>query len=69
MITKEINIGKPPADGMGFVFILLAFGLSTAPMALETNVIKGVKISEIQNVITKTIKNLSEKGIADIVIN
>ena len=66
-IPKARKIARPPADGMGFLLIRLAFGLSTAPILRDTKVMIGVKIKARPNVIKVTIKNLTAKGMLIIV--
>ena len=62
-IAKEINIARPPADGIGTLLIRLAFGLSTAPIRNAKKRTKGVSTTAITIVTIKTITYLSANGI------
>ena len=39
-------MGSPPAEGIGTLFILLSFGLSTIPVCTEMILNTGVNISD-----------------------
>ena len=63
MGTNEIKMGSPPAEGIGTLFILLSFGLSTIPVCTEMILNTGVNISDNKIVRKNLITILKETSI------
>nr|WEJ77389.1 hypothetical protein M8286_08535 [Streptococcus suis] len=56
-------MARPPAEGMGTLFIRRALGLSTAPTLRDIKRTKGVAMADMTMVVIMTIMYFRAKGI------